>query len=411
MGKSPDDFPIFPGMTVCREVPIWPKRRSKPQIDYLCSKSAGVIMILCSNPKKQYLSYKNEIDAAISRVLDKGWYILGEEVKAFEDEFAKYIGVSYGVGVGSGTDAILLALRSCGIGPGDEVITVSHTAVATVAAIELSGVSPVLADIDPEFFTLDPGKLEALITPRTKAVIPVHLYGQPADLDTILEIAAKYHLQVIEDCAQAHGAFYKDRRVGSYGDMACYSFYPTKNLGALGDGGMVVTNDEKSAEKAKLLREYGWAERYVSHLAGWNTRLDEIQAAILRVKLKHLDDDNSKRQRIAEIYNNELNTTNLILPGKRENCSHVWHLYVIRSQKRDELLAFLREKGVGALIHYPVPVHLQPAYKHLCKDSSLMKTEQIADEIISLPIYPELSESEIQTVVKSVREFFMQEKV
>ncbi|MCP4110683.1 MAG: DegT/DnrJ/EryC1/StrS family aminotransferase [Desulfobacteraceae bacterium] len=365
-------------------------------------------MILCSNPKAQYLSYKDETDAAISRVLEKGWYILGQEVKAFEEEFASYIGVSYGIGVGSGTDAIHLALCSCGIGQGDEVITVSHTAVATVAAIELSGATPVLADIEPEFFTLDPDKLEAMITPKTKAVIPVHLYGQPADLDIIMEIAAKYHLQVIEDCAQAHGAYYKDRRVGSYGDMACYSFYPTKNLGALGDGGMVVTNDEKLAEKAKLLREYGWAERYVSHIAGWNTRLDEIQAAILRVKLKYLDDDNSKRQHIAEIYNRELNTTNLILPEKRKNSSHVCHLYVIRSKKRDELLAFLREKGIGTLIHYPVPVHLQPAYKHLSKSDSLPKTEQIADEIISLPIYPELSESEIQTVVKSVAEFFMQ---
>ncbi|MCP4351348.1 MAG: DegT/DnrJ/EryC1/StrS family aminotransferase [Desulfobacterales bacterium] len=365
-------------------------------------------MILCSNPKAQYISYKDEIDAAIFRVLEKGWYILGQEVKAFEEEFASYIGVSYGIGVGSGTDAIHLALCSCGIGQGDEVITVSHTAVATVAAIELSGATPVLADIEPGFFTLDPDKLEAMITPRTKAVIPVHLYGQPADLNTVMEIAAKYHLRVIEDCAQAHGAYYKDRRVGSYGDMACYSFYPTKNLGALGDGGMVVTNDEKLAEKAKLLREYGWAERYVSHIAGWNTRLDEIQAAILRVKLKHLDSDNSKRQRIAEIYNRELNTASLILPKKRENSSHVWHLYVIRSQKRNELLAFLKEKSVGALIHYPVPVHLQPAYKHLSKSDSLTKTEQIADEIISLPIYPELGELEIQTVVKSVAEFFMQ---
>lgn len=283
-------------------------------------------MIPCANPKVQYLAYRGEIDAAVGRVLESGWYILGEEVKAFEEEFATYIGVSCGIGVGSGTEAIHLALVSCGIGPGDEVITVSHTAVATVAAIELAGATPVLVDIEPDFFTLNPNKLEEAITPRTKAVLPVHLYGQPADLDPILEIARKHHLRVIEDCAQAHGAMYKDKRAGSYGDMACYSFYPTKNLGALGDGGIIVTNDTELAKKARLLREYGWAQRYVSHLAGWNTRLDEIQAAILRVKLKHLDEDNSKRARLAEIYNRKLSTTNLILPKRRENSTHAYHL-------------------------------------------------------------------------------------
>ena len=276
-------------------------------------------MILCSNPKAQYLSHKDEIDAAIRRVLNGGWYILGEEVKAFEREFADYMGVSYGIGVGSGTEAIHLALACCGIGPKDEVITVSHTAAATVAAIELTGAVPVLVDIEPDFFTMDPDRLEAAITPRTKAIIPVHLYGQPADIDPVLQIAHRYHLRVIEDCAQAHGATYKNKRIGSFGDMACFSFYPTKNLGALGDAGMIVTGDKELAQKALLLRQYGWAQRYVSNLAGWNSRLDEIQAAVLRVKLRYLDEDNARRVRLAEIYEEKLCKNEAKLPKKRGN--------------------------------------------------------------------------------------------
>ena len=364
-------------------------------------------MILCSNPKAQYLSYKSEIDAAISMVLDSGWYILGNEVQLFEEEFASYIGVAHGIGVGSGTEALHLALSACGIGRGDEVITVSHTAVATVAAIELAGATPVLVDIDPDFYTIDPEKIKSAITSRTKAIIPVHIYGHPADMDPIVEIAEKHNLKVIEDCAQAHGAKYKEKRVGSIGNMGCFSFYPTKNLGALGDGGMVVTNNEKLAEKARLLREYGWTERYVSHFAGWNTRLDEIQAAILRVKLKHLDEDNSKRMCVAEIYNTKLSDTDLILPKQRENSKHVYHLYVIRSPKRDEFLAFLKKEGVCVSIHYPMPVHLQPAYRHLQARDKLPETEKVAKEIISLPLYPELSESEVKFIHESIREFYI----
>jgi dTDP-4-amino-4,6-dideoxygalactose transaminase len=374
-------------------------------MDCLRAERAGIRMILCSNPKAQYLSYKREIDAAISRVLDNGWYILGEEVRAFEKEFANYIGVSNGIGVGSGTEAIHLALVACGIGRGDEVITVSHTATATVSAIELAGATPVFVDIEPYFYTLDPAKLEAAITSRTRAIIPVHIYGQPADMDLIWEVAKMHNLRIIEDCAQAHGATYKGKRVGSMGDIGCFSFYPTKNLGAIGDGGMVVSNNQELAEKARLLREYGWTERHVSQFAGWNTRLDEVQAAILRVKLKHLDEDNLKRVHLAEMYNRELSTTNLSLPRQREDSTHVYHLYVIRSPKRDELLAFLREKGIGGLIHYPVPVHLQPAYKRLHGYDKLPETERIAQEIISLPIYPELSEYDLHTVVKAVKEF------
>jgi len=360
-------------------------------------------MIPGANPRAQYLSHKAEIDAVISRVLDKGWYILGKEVKAFEEEFAGYIGASYGIGVGSGTEAIHLALKCLSIGQSDEVITVSHTAVATVAAIELTGAKAVFADIEPDYYTLNAKKLEAAITSKTKAIVVVHIYGQPADLDQIMEVARKHNLPLIEDCAQAHGARYKGRRVGSYGNLACFSFYPTKNLGALGDGGMVVTNDAQLAQKAKLLREYGWTQRYVSDFAGWNTRLDEVQAAVLRVKLKYLDEDNAKRAKLAELYDEQLRDTDLILPKQRKNAEHVYHLYVIRSSKRNELLAFLKEKGIGVSVHYPVPVHLQPAYKQ--SRNNLSETERVAKDILSLPIYPELTGAEIALVAGAIKEF------
>ena len=379
-------------------------------MDRLCAKGAGTEMIQCSNPLLQYLSYKSEIDAAISKVLNGGWYIIGKETRAFEEEFARYIGVSYGVGVGSGTDAIHLALRACGIGYNDEVITVSHTAVATVAAIELAGATPVLVDIEEDYYTIDPRKIEKVITKNTKAVIPVHIYGQPANLDLILEIARKFNLIVIEDCAQAHGAMYKDKKVGSYGDVACFSFYPTKNLGAIGDGGIVVTDNKDLAEKVKLLREYGWAERYVSHVAGFNTRLDEIQAAILRIKLRHLDEDNKKRCRIAEIYEKGLSGISLALPQKRDGVTHVYHLYVVRSGERDSLRTFLQSRDIGALVHYPMPIHLQPAYRgRLKKDNDLNITEKAAREVLSLPMYPELGEEEIMRVVDTIKVFIKDE--
>ena len=363
-------------------------------------------MILCSNPRAQYLAHKTEIDAALLGVLERGWYILGEEVRRFEAEFAAYLGVKFAVGVGSGTEALNVALAACGIGPGDEVITVAHTAVATVAAIELCGATPVLVDIEPEYYTLDPRHLERAITPRTKAVLPVHLYGLPADLDPVLAVARQHDLRVIEDCAQSHGASYHGRRVGAFGALACFSFYPTKNLGALGDGGMVVTNDSALAERARLLREYGWAERYVSHLKGWNSRLDELQAAALRVKLRYLDADNAARSRLAACYDEKLADTGLALPRRRADASHAYHLYVVRSPRRDELQAFLKARGVGALVHYPVPVHLQPAYRgRLPGGDHLPETERAAREVLSLPMYPELTEAEQQVVVEAVRAF------
>lgn len=361
------------------------------------------MMIPAANPKAQYVSHKDEIDAAVSRVLDGGRYILGEEVRAFEQEFAEYVGVSYGIGVGSGTEAIHLALKCLSIGQSDEVITVSHTAVATVAAVELTGAKAVFVDIEPEYYTLNAKKIEVAITPKTKAIVVVHIYGQPADLDQIFKVAQRHNLPIVEDCAQAHGARYKGRRVGSYGALACFSFYPTKNLGALGDGGMVVTNDAQMARKARLLREYGWTRRYVSDCPGWNTRLDEVQAAVLRVKLRYLDEDNAKRAKIAKLYDEQLMGTNLILPKQRKNAEYAYHLYVVRSDKRDKLLKFLGEKGVGASVHYPVPVHLQPAYN--IGQSNLTETEHVAKDILSLPMYPELTRAEVAQVTGAIKEF------
>jgi dTDP-4-amino-4,6-dideoxygalactose transaminase len=363
-------------------------------------------MILCSNPSAQYLSQKNEIDEAISRVLASGRYVLGPEVESFEDEFARYIGVSFGIGVGSGTEALHLALVACGIGKGDEVITVSNTAVATVAGIEQAGGTPVFIDIDPESFVMDPGKIEGAISSRTRAIVPVHLYGQPVDMSTVMNIAGRYGLSVIEDCAQAHGATYKGQRVGSFGRMACFSFYPTKNLGALGDGGMVVTKDLGLAENALLLREYVWKERNVSSIRGWNTRLDELQAAVLRVKLRTLDDQNKKRMELAQLYGDSLKGVDLVLPRTLDGTMHVYHLYVIRSGRRDELQHFLHSRGVGATVHYPVPIHCQPAYRgSICVEDDMGMTQKAANEILSLPMYPELTSGEVHLVTEVVREF------
>ena len=349
-----------------------------------------------------YLAQQPEIDDAVRRVLESGWYILGREVAAFEEEFAAWCGAAGCVGVNSGTDALYLALRACGIGPGDEVITVAHTAVATVAAIRMTGATPVLVDIDPARYTMAPAALAAAITPATRAVIPVHLYGHPADMDAILEIAREQF--VIEDCAQAHGARYNGRPVGSFGDLACYSFYPTKNLGALGDGGAVTGNNPALLDRVRLLREYGWTpqERYISQVEGVNSRLDEMQAAILRVRLRALEAGNDARRKLAAIYADML-PAEVQKPVEAPGCRHVYHLYVIQTARRDHLSARLAEQGIGSGIHYPVPVHLQPAYA----DGSLRKhdlrvTEQAAREVLSLPMYPALSEEQIDAVAAAV---------
>lgn len=364
------------------------------------------LKIAQANPKANYLAHKDEIDAAVAHVLESGWYILGEDVKAFEDEFSRYIGVRFGIGVGSGTEALHLALRACGIGAGDEVITVSHTAVATVAAIELCGAIPVLVDIDPHTYTIYPSRIESAITQRTKAVISVHLYGHPTDMESIMSVAHRHKLWVIEDCAQSHGAVYKDRMTGSWGHIAAFSFYPTKNLGAIGDGGMVVTDNPELAERVKLLREYGWRQRYISELPGLNSRLDEIQAAVLRVKLRYLNEENKRRQALANMYAKELSVTRLKLPTNSSGSIHVYHQYVVRCKDRDDLRKFLQDKGIDTLIHYPVPVHQQPAYRNqICCVGSMLNTETIVNEIISLPMYPELMDEQVYRVAETIVEW------
>lgn len=355
--------------------------------------------ILQANPLANYLAHRDEIDAAIARALSSGYYILGKEVAAFEQEFARYIGVRYGVGVGNGTEALHLAMRACKIGSGDEVITVSHTAVATVAAVELCGAELVLVDIDPQTFTMDAGQIEGAITSRTRVILPVHLYGHPADMPAIMAIARRRGLYVIEDCAQSHGAIYQGRMTGTWGDIAAFSFYPTKNLGAIGDGGMIVTDNMGLAERARMLREYGWRQRNVSEIPGLNSRLDELQAAILRVKLRYLDEENRRRQALAKAYGELLAGTSLRLPECAPDASHVYHQYVVRSGRRDSLRESLQEKGVGTLIHYPLPVHRQPAYQgRLRCAGSMVNSELAAKEILSLPVYPELSEGQLRYI-------------
>ena len=359
--------------------------------------------------KAAYRRLQAEIDAAVARVLAGGWYILGPEVAAFEAEFAAYLGLADAVGVASGTDALMLALRALGVGPGDEVITVAHTAVATVAAIELAGATPRFVDIDPITYTLDPAQLAAAVTPRTRAIVPVHLYGAPADMDAVLSVARAHGLLVVEDCAQAHGARTQGRMAGTLGDAAAFSFYPTKNLGALGDGGAVATNRPEVAERLRLLRQYGWRERYVSDVAGTNSRLDELQAAILRVRLGHLEAENAARRRLAARYDAALAGLPIALPPARPDDCAVYHLYVIRTAARDALAEHLRARGIGTGVHYPVPVHRQPAYAHLgYGPGSLPATEAAAAGVLSLPMYPDLPEVAVAVVAAAMQEFFDQ---
>jgi dTDP-4-amino-4,6-dideoxygalactose transaminase len=362
------------------------------------------LKIPSANPKAEIEELKVEINQAINSVLDSGKYILGKECETFEQEFADYNGVKYGCGVSSGTAAIHLALKALGIKTGDEVITVSHTAVATTAAIEMTGAKPIFVDISPDTFTLDPNKISELISNKTKAIIPVHIYGHPADMDPIMEIAKHNKLYVLEDCAQAHGALYKGKKVGSIGDIAAYSFYPTKNLGAIGDGGIILTSNFGYFEKLKMLREYGWKNRYISEIHGFNSRLDEIQAAILRVKLRYLDSNNFRRHEIAKKYKKLLSPF-VLTPIEKQNCFHAFHLYVIQHPKRDLLQKFLFTKGVGSLVHYPEPIHLQPLYSS-SERLDLPITEKIKSQILSIPMYPQLKDIEIEVVVSSIMEFF-----
>jgi dTDP-3-amino-3,4,6-trideoxy-alpha-D-glucose transaminase len=353
--------------------------------------------------KAQYLSIQPKVDAALARVLASGQFILGAEVEAFEGEFAKACSVDQAVGVDSGTSAIQLSLLACGIGAGDEVITVSNTAVATVAAIELTGAKPVLVDVHPQTLTLDPSRLEAVLTSRTRAVVPVHLFGCPADLTPILDFARAHGLFVVEDCAQAHGAKYHSKSVGGWGHLSAFSFYPTKNLGAYGDGGAVLTNDPALAERVRLLREYGWRGNRISEQKGMNARLDELQAAILRVKLHHLEQWNDRRRELAALYQSLL-TDILTLPIEPPKTHHAYHQFVVRDARRDALRTYLREHGIHTHIHYPVPIHFQPAYRNLAV--ALPVTESAADQILSLPLYPELRNEDVERVGQMIQMFF-----
>lgn len=357
------------------------------------------------HPHADYLAHQTGIDAAIRRVLDSGHHILGPEVLAFEKEFAATIGAAHCVGVANGTDAVHLALRASGVGPGDMVATVSHTAVATVAAIELCGATPLLLDIDPDTFTLDPEKLEAALNsnPGVKALVLVHLYGHPASMASV-EVARRHGLLVIEDCAQCHGAALNGRTTGTWADAAAFSFYPTKNLAAIGDGGAVLTNNETIAARLRELRQYGWKQRYISDSTGMNSRLDELQAAILRVKLASLYASNQRRRELAARYTAGLAGTSITTPVTRAGASHVFHQYVVRSPRRDALLAALNARNIPAAIHYPQPVHSQPAYAGRVQQSDLSETERACREILSLPLHPHLSEEAVDFTINAVRE-------
>ncbi len=361
-------------------------------------------MIPVANPLAAYQHYRRELDAAFQSVLQSGRYILGPEVEAFEAEFAAYLGVRFAVGVASGTEALWLALRALELQPGDEVIVPSLTASATVTAIVESDAVPVFAEVRDSDLTIDPAQLESRLTDRTRAIMPVHLYGNPADMTAITQFAKQHDLRVIEDCAQAHGARHAGQPVGTFGEVAAWSFYPTKNLGAFGDGGMVTTNDPEIAARLRRLREYGWRERYHSSEHGWNSRLDEVQAALLRVRLRHLDADNARRREIAARYRAALPPA-LRSPACAGSDLGAEHLFVMRSShlRRDELSQKLKQAGVGTAVHYPIPCHLQQAYVRFGGGpNSLPLTEHAANEVLSLPMYPELSDQEVMQVIAAV---------
>lgn len=355
------------------------------------------------NLKRQYEQLRDRIDAATREVYESGWFILGQQVQSFEANFARYCGANYAVGVGSGTEALHLALIAGGVQPGDEVITVSNTCVPTLCAVSFAGAIPVFVDIDEKTFTINPALIEERITPKTKAILPVHLYGQCADMDSILDVARQYGLVVIEDCAQAHGSQYKGRMAGTMGDAGAFSFYPSKNLGAFGDGGLVLTNDEAIAQTVVKLRNYGQEKRYYHSIKGFNSRLDELQAAILNAKLPYLDAWNQRRREIARRYHQAFSSVGLCCPLEASDRFHNYHLYVLRVPQRDRFQQLLAENAIATLVHYPLPVHLQQAYTE-CRTQGqyLPLTEQLADEIVSLPLYPELTNEEVDYIIKTV---------
>jgi len=355
----------------------------------------------------QYQAIKNEVDEAIAGIINKTAFVMGENVEKMEQEFAKFCEAQYGIGVGNGTDALYLALRALGIKEGDEVITQPNTFIATTEAITLNGGKVVFADVDKETLEINPELVEKAITKKTKAILPVHIYGQPADMSAIMDIAAKHNLKVVEDCAQAHGAKFEGKRIGSFGDISCFSFFPGKNLGAYGDGGMVLTNNKELADKIRLLRNHGRESKYEHLIEGTNSRLDEIQAAILRVKLKYLDSWNEGRRQKAKIYDELLSKVKGVDICKiNSNVESVYYVYLIRIARRDELQNALKEKGIATGVYYPIPLHLQPAYKYLgYKEGDFPESEKAAKEILALPVYPELLMEDQKMIVEEIAKF------
>ena len=371
----------------------------------ICTKGVSTIQVPFVDLKVQYAGIKSEIDAAFKRVVSNASFILGKEVSDFERAFAATVGAKEAVGVSSGTGALLLALRAVGIRPGDEVITTAHTFIATTEAVSHLGARPVFVDIDPRTYNLDPNRVEDAITERTKAILPVHLYGQPADLRPLRDIARRHSLWLIEDAAQAVAAEYEGRRCGSIGDLACFSFYPSKNLGAYGDAGAVTGNDESLLAKVRKLRDHGRTSKYEHDEIGFGQRLDALQAAILATKLSHLEEWTEVRRAHAHLYSQLLYGADVTTPFESPNVRHVYHLYVIRTPRRDAMLQQLKKKGIEAGVHYPIPVHRQQAYLKLgYGEVSLLVTEQAAGEILSLPMYAELSSEQIEYVAQAVRE-------
>jgi dTDP-4-amino-4,6-dideoxygalactose transaminase len=378
-------------------------KKSQPQA---APEAADNAPIYFARPSAQYQAMRDEIDAAMRAVLEGHAYIMGPQVERFETAFAAYCGAAHAVGVANGTDALHLALRALDVGDGAEVIVPAHTAVPTIAAIEMAGAAPRFVDVTADRYGLDPALVAQAITPRTRAIMPIHLYGHPADLGPLLELARARNVHLIEDCAQAHGARWQGQRVGSIGAIGCFSLYPTKNLGAIGDAGIVTTNDATLAARLRELRQYGWRGRQISEVPGFNSRLDELQAAILNVKLGHLDAGNARRRAIASRYLDAFKDLPLDLPHVQPGCEAVYHLFVVRARARDRLKAHLQDRGVIAGIHYAVPCHRHPAYQARFGQMSLPVTEQIVGEILSLPMYPELADAQIERVIAAVHSFF-----
>ena len=352
-----------------------------------------------------FFQYQKEFEDKIVEVLRSGRYVLGKEVEAFEKEFAKYTGAEYCVGLASGLDALWIAFRILGIGKGDEVIVQGNTYIASVMGITINGATPIFVEPD-EYYNIDASKIEEKVTDKTKAILVVHLYGQASNMKPIMELAKKYKLRVVEDCAQSHGAKFNDKMTGTFGDIGCFSFYPSKNLGAFGDAGAIVTDNPKIAEDIRVFRNYGSEKRYYNRVVGTNSRLDEMQAGLLRVRLSHIKELENEKRKICTRYLNEINNPNIVLPSIRDGATHIWHQFVIRTERRNELIEYLEGKGIGTIIHYPIPPHLSEAYSYLGhKKGAFPITEQYADTVLSIPLYNGMTEDELDYVIKALNEF------